>query len=495
MQVAVLSIHKYAFPALSLFAVTALSGIILCFAGLIPLGYWHDEFNTFADLSQKGFYLYIWLTLHWIPRPLSNLFVVGYGALVLLLRAPLITPALSACWLILFASVILVPLYLFRRVAGWQKSAAVILALSLGCAFLLGHTVAEDFYWPMAAFAYLPTLAAVTALLWCLCFRDLERHAWQAVCSILLLIAVFCSELGSAFVASFTGFALIGTAIKRMIAARPQNRARFLQFSDAWLIVPSICSLWVFYSVAVGRAGTGKEFQALGDPLYHHNVFKILTGAVRIFVAEGLSSDGDAASGLWVKGLFFSGSCLTLINIMPDRSHVKPTLLLLCMTFACFATGIVTIAAALHEYGLLCCEHHLTMRLCFDFIALIAAAGCVAGLKSGRESIPGWAPGAAVVCLLAATAIPAYRAAPKLLSDYMRFDSLRAARMENQVAGNSSDKAMTYVVAAPGKVVGGWATSIGTYRFSSTTSVAELGILKLFHKESITFVPAGTNAR
>ena len=129
---------------------------LLAFVGLIPLGRWHDEYLTLHDYHQGGIG-FLWARLlHWSPRPLSELLIYFYGLTVYRVGLPLIGAFIAPFWILLIAAI----LWPVLRGRQGLLPACVLLAM-----LLLGHPVAEVFYWPFGVVAYLPTLTAAAMLL------------------------------------------------------------------------------------------------------------------------------------------------------------------------------------------------------------------------------------------------------------------------------------------------------------------------------------------
>ncbi len=68
--------------------------IVVLFAALTPLGYWHDEYDTFAALRDTSFLHWNVAIASWIPRPVSNFLIGLYGLAVLNMHRQLVTSAL-----------------------------------------------------------------------------------------------------------------------------------------------------------------------------------------------------------------------------------------------------------------------------------------------------------------------------------------------------------------------------------------------------------------
>ncbi|SDV49678.1 hypothetical protein [Chitinasiproducens palmae] len=140
------------------FACTALACCIALFAALLPIGHWQDEYAVFPHMREGGLDAVWSRVLHWSPRPFSEGLIYVYSLAVFAFGRPLIGAALALAWL-LFAVLLLLPARWAPR--GVARRALLLLALAIWCGCLLGHPVAEFFYWPMATLAYVPTVATL----------------------------------------------------------------------------------------------------------------------------------------------------------------------------------------------------------------------------------------------------------------------------------------------------------------------------------------------
>jgi hypothetical protein len=486
-------------------AIVYFAAVVAAFAALIPLGYWHDEFSIFAALRSGGMHYCINILVGWIPRPISNLFVLFYGWSAMATGRELVTSALAPVWFLLFACTALAPFVFFRHANTIAKYTLGVLAMALMCSFLLGHPIAEAFYWPMAAFAYLPTLAAVTILLWSLlgtlCAGDARRPGAGLVRGGALLVAAWSSEIGAIFTFIFASMALATPVAFCLL-----QRKRPSQALKLWLAVPLAGAIWVLYRVAVGRAADAHEGAGLGDYAVRHHAINALMATGPSFTHEMFSLDADTAASLATKAIFLIGAYLTL-SMLPDQnarqsgqreSEQRETGYYLAnLVIAAIATFFATIAAAFYQYGMDCCQHHATTRQDLIFIALVAAAGVPVAFGYGALRKNWLRGGAALVCLVLAVTIPMFKAAPQLAADYMDYHTIRSARVGNWRSGLSPAASMVFVVPAQGQVVGGLSGLNGTYKHDGTSPVplesplfVQLGMLQFFNKQSVTFIPA-----
>ena len=203
---------------LPLLCATVLSLLLLAHAGLIVAGQWQgDEWFNFSLFRTEGAGFLLHRVLTWSPRPVSELLVFGYARAVDALHRPLITPMLALLWGALAACAAA----LLPGAEGVQARRARGLAvLAVLAFFLLGHQVAEMFYWPMGAAAYLGAIAALTlAVMLVLRGRHLSRGG-AALLAGALAIAAGSAEVG-AMAAGAAGTSASSMESRSIPAAQP----------------------------------------------------------------------------------------------------------------------------------------------------------------------------------------------------------------------------------------------------------------------------------
>ncbi len=477
-------------------AIAYFAVIVAAFAGLIPLGYWHDEYMTFATIRSGGLLYSASVLMTWIPRPVSDLLVLIYGWLAVTMRGEMMTSALAPVWLLLFVCTAVSPFVFFRHATATAKCALGVLAMALMCSFLLGHPVAEAFYFPMAAFAYLPTLAGMTILLWSLCAGDTRSRGGNVLRGGALLVAAWSSEIGAIFTFIFASMVMaVPVAFSLLRGRRPSFR-----FIKAWLAVPLAGALWMLYKVATGRAQDAHEGAGFGNDAVRHHALNALLATGPGFDNEMFSLGTNIASTMAIKVLFLTGAYL-ILSLLPSKplkpEHREAAYYLAALAIAAVATFFATIAAAFYQYGMDCCEHHVTTRQDLIFIALIAVAA-VPVLRGHGITRQNWLRPAGVACLALAVTIPMHTALPALASNYMIYDTITATKIENWRAGLSPAPSMNFVVPPQGEIVGGLSGMDGTFKIPNAPGSAfntgpflQLDVALFFNKRSITFISAG----
>jgi len=267
---------------------TAISLVtLLAFAGLIPLGRWHDEYFTLYHFHESGFPYLGERLLRWSPRPLSELLAYTYSLAVYRFDSPLITEFLAIFWLMFVAAALWPVLHNDRAFL----CASVLVAL-----LLLGHPVAEVFYWPFATVAYLPTVAAALLLLtldWGDQIEGLSGNAWIFF---VLTIAAASSEVGALFSAIY---------VVLLLTTRSTEDGR----GHLIFAFPLLLSGTVLYLQFTGRVATGGE--VFGDPSVAHHPIATMSAVAKHLPFELLKGDSGhhaftlLTSGLATKLLFF----------------------------------------------------------------------------------------------------------------------------------------------------------------------------------------------
>lgn len=458
--------------------------VILAFVGFIPLGHWQDEFETVRIYQAEGYPFLLNRLFHWSPRPLSELLIYGYSLAVKSAARPLIGVSLSLTWLAFGLALLAVPVLAWKRLGTRRWSLAILLALALFCLLLLGHPVSEVFYWPIAAVAYMPVVAAISLTLWMFVLTDLSNLRTQFICAVSLVVAATSAEVGAMLVVVFCAIS-IGVALVR---SRQHN---FTLGKIAWIAVPLAASLGVLVLLYSGRVTTAAE--VFGDKAIAHHFFPALRSALHRFIQETVSSDGNGlttenvAVGAATKVLFLFAFFGITRYILSANGMSRNTFWLAVLSLSCFLTAFMTLGAAFYQFGVACCERHDTMRQCFIFIGLASAgAALAAAKKSDTEADRLRTP--YVFLLLVAVLVPAVLAAPDIASDYGNYRRILDARVVNWNAGMAAGDSMVYVQVPAGKIVGGASVPDGTYTSAGDNPGLAKWIIHFFKKDKVTFV-------
>ena len=466
--------------------------IVAAYAGLISAGHWQDEYSSFTSFREhgwEGLYLRI---VNWSPRPFSELLLFVYSRISDSLEAPLITEALAFLWMFLATSIFVVPLVL-RRVFSdnaslWQT---LVLGAALFCLLLVGHPVAEYFYWPQSSVAYIPATAGVLMAMWLLLLSDPRsaRARWAFAGS--LVIAALSAEVGAMLVFVFCSLA-VGLAILQKVRF---GASKLAGGHLVLLCAPFVAAVFVLIMIRLARLENQNEI--FGDPGVAHRMLPSLKNALSTFVRESLSVDGMGASvsslfmGFATKALFALASYATFRTIR--RRQVSAEVYqqwIGLLGLACISTVFLTLAAAYYQFGLVCCQRHGTFRQGLVFIGLMSIAGYVALRRSSdllsRYQQP--AQAGAVVALILAVAIPLSISARDVLEDYRGFAKRLKIAALNWKSGIADTQTASYITLPQGRIVGGLIISEGTFDKNSKAPGSVTSIIDFYRKSSMTFI-------
>ena len=437
----------------------------LCaYAGLIPLGSWRDEYFALSVQNQQGFVATMSRIVQWSPRPLSELVIYLYGLAVEHFGSPVITRAIAPFWIVFTVCVIL-PV--------WRKGHGLLAATTLIAMLLMGHTVAEVFYWPFAVFAYLPTVTAAATLLTLDWGGWLERRGGRVAAVIALLVAAGCSEVGALFT-------LIYATLSILAAWRTYPRYALL------LLLPLLLSLVILYAEFAGRVALGVE--VFGDPNIAHHPLKVLVALkdqlfFQLFKGDGvLIRQRSLDSGIATKLLFLVGVYFAMSAHRHETSPAAQRLRLV-LTIASLATAALILTASLYNFGVDCCERHDTMKQVYVFVALGSFASFLAMRLPARSAWPG------PLALLLAMLIPLWTTAPKLVHDYRNYSAALQARQATWQSGHSPGPSMQVVQVYPGLIAGGVNFPPQTYQRTSSIKGLVDWILLYHNKQSAEIEP------
>lgn len=467
------TIPAYRRPRWIVAAVTLLvcAFVGLSFASLIPLGPWYDEWYTIGHIRDDGFRFVRNRLLGWSPRPLSELFVFAYARAIVYWDRPLVTPALAFAWTFLGAAVLLPPL-LSRR--------GLVASAVLGCLLLLGHQIEEVFYWPIAAFAYLPTLAAAVLILVLDWAGVSQKPAGRVATICALLVAVTASEVGAIFACLYS---VLAAGV--LVATRDRGAV--------WFALPFVASLGVFYLITHGRVQyLGEVF---GDANIAHHPWAAIKAALRTFTWQLVQTDPTKASiknltiALVTKLLFAAGIYLA-VPLGPADRTIRQQLQRAALAGALLGSAFLTLASAYGQFGMDCCQRHGTMRQCFVLVAIGTVATMLA---AWRRPSRGGMVGA--VLLLGAVLVPAGFATRSVASDYRRWHQFADVRTAIWRSGQEPTASLVIPQTEPGKIVGGPLLKPGTYGAAAPDAQDTAKWMMSFFHKSQGVVEAPTASR
>lgn len=432
---------------------------LIAFAGLIPAGRWHDEYLTLHEYHQSGLDFLWHRLIQWSPRPLSEMLVYFYGLAVYHTGLPLIGAFITPFWVALVAAV-LWPWIRNRRLL---LPTAVLLAM-----LLLGHPVAEVFYWPFGVVAYLPTLTAAALLLTLDWGGRIESGAGSTWIVVALTIAAASSEVGALFCVIYIG-TLFGS--RSLVRGRPS-----LLFA-----IPLLLSVTVLFLQYTGRVEHGNE--VFGDPAVAYHPVQTLLAAGKQVLFELLKGGNRhhypaLLTGVTTKALFFAGVYMAMSARNKDNVDARSQRMRLALTIAAVITAALIMAASLYNFGAVCCERHDTMRQGYVLVALGSLATWLAVRRPSRHSR------FAGPLLLVALLIPLGSATPKLIANYRQYAAARQASATTWRSGQSAGPNMQVTQTLPGPITGGLLIKPGSYRRDRQAHDDIHWMLTFFNKKS-----------
>ena len=450
---------------------------IALYVGLIPAASWgSDEFVTFAHLRDDGFRFFLERLLAWSPRPVSDGILWGYERAVAASGRQLIVPFLLLIWSTLPIAALMA--LGVRSATAWLVTSA-ILAL-----FLLGHPVAEVFYWPMGAGAYVLGLAAITYVV--LRLSQARRlTGWGAAsCVAAMLVAAGSSELGIVFVAILCVAMFAVAAVEASVSRRALAVRRI-----AWLLIPLAASLILGGLLATGRVAQGIE-RMVESPVYYHRPWpSLLAAAARLgreITSTAIPSDVSTPRELLDRVLFVAGLtfCLRAGRIVAGSAGR-----LFAVAVALGGAAYVSIASAFAQFGFLCCERHATVRACLFVLMLVVLAFALSRVRLLGRMPRSWAAIAGPVLVGIAVLLPLVESVPAIREDYASEPARVAARDANWRSGRGpAATPMTYRLLSHGRIVDGFGAPTGRNILPGPASGFALGVMQFFRKSEVLMV-------
>jgi hypothetical protein len=353
----------------------------------------------------------------------------------------------------------------------------LLLPCSLLTMFLLGHSIGEMFYWPMAAAAYVPTLAAQTFIFFRLLDGEPAGTKDRILLGMALGVAAGSSEVGAAFVVCFAGFGLAALLVAGLNARRSMADALFL--TPPLILALALLGLHAHFRPPAQQV---VDTTTLGRPLVSFLAALPQLGRDVLSLAEDSTGTGSLLVGLTVKALLFVAfrwCCSRLFD--GGRSR----LLLIGFALSLLGASFLSIVAADYEYGGVCCERHGTLRECMILLALASMAALPGRAAHSGNHPNGWRL-AGPVALLLAIGIAAAPRLPALAHDYGKYRQLVQARAKTWHSGQAADGKMVFHLVPLGQVVGTENLPLrGSASMDAHAPWYVAGILLFFRKDAL----------
>ena len=444
---------------------TALLGVILCYASLLPLGKWHpDEFTRLHSMQTYGWRALADMIFGWAPRPVSELILWAYDLIVTWSGQPHAAYFLAAIWAVTLAGLYFVA----RR----EQRHPALIATVLVAAFLLLEKPGEMFYWPVGAAAYL--LQVATLGMACLLTAERQPDSW--LIGMALVAAAWCSEIGAMTVLLYCAFLLVAQLswVHRVRLCWP-----------TWGVVV-VASLFPIVITALHRR-TINEVMLPGSPTVG-SLWRSLIAALPDQLHELVTARLGAGwwvipAALAVKLLLFSSfRAFAADRSVDTNAKVRSVLLGLALT----VSGFASIVLSYDKFGIVCCERHETLRATLTVLAIYSFAQA----WPTRQSRP-WQAGLLALPLLA---VFCWRA-PDLIYDHSLIGPTLSNRIALWQSGERPGPTMIWTNAPTPRIADGdWRLPLGSYTLMSGAGQGELdwrvrSILEFFGKQNLNVRP------
>jgi hypothetical protein len=448
-----------------LVATIALAGVIASYASLLPLGKWHpDEFTRIHVIQAYGWHQVVNQIFGWAPRPVSELVLWAYAAIVTWTGKPNMVAFLAALW----AAMLFGLYYAAQR----NQRHPALIATVLVAAFLLLEKPGEMFYWPVGAAAYVLGVGSLGIA--CILTAEPRPRPWLLGAA--LVCAAWCSEVTAIAVLIYAAFLLIAHL----------SWPRRVRIS------------WPMWSVAMAAA----LFPIVITVLYRGKISEVMlpgsptVGSLWLSLIAALPEQlhelvtARLGAGWWgipialaVKLLLFLGfRALAADRKVDADASIRSVLLGLALLL----TSYGSLALSYDKFGVDCCERHETVRATLVVLALYSFAQA----WPMRRSLPLRAG----ILALPLLAVFCWRV-PDLIYDH----GLIAPTLSNRSAlwrsGNQPGPIMVWTNAPIPRIADGdWALPPGTYTRTSETSPDALdwrdfAVMSFFGKHVLTVLP------
>ena len=421
--------------------------ILLLHVALLPEAYWQGDDFLCAAFARDFRARFLWIARigRWSPRPFSEILFYGFLRTAETLRQPVTVPFLALLWSMLVASTMAT-----LRHAG-ARSVRVLIGLATCCMFLLGHPVAEMFYWPAGAVAYLSTLAATSLALFLLVDGRADGPRGAFAVSASLVVCAASSESGA--------LAAVPLALA-LAAAWPDRRRAPL------LLAPLLVTGFVVWTLATHRLGSTVGQAA---PLRH---------LLRSLRPTPLALLDDIRSS-WAARLLLALGVRWCWPLVGRSRAPHPALPVFAAALA--AGAAATISAALFQGGDLCCERQDTLRQGWVILAIVALA-----VWSTRWAVRPRLTRLGPAVLLAACLTGVAPRLSGFIGDFRSMPAIVAANHANWRAGREpGTSAMLFRLPPRAAIAGAPILPPGHYAEPADNAWFAHGIMAFFGKRSL----------
>jgi hypothetical protein len=363
----------------------------------------------------------------------------------------------------------------------------LLVALALLALFVAGagHTT-WVFYWPAAAVAYIPTIAASLLLFLQVARGRLSNSAGRLLCGCCLIVAAGTSETGATFALCYGLLQAVQWVLVAFKKGDNLPRPAFV-----WWFLPTVMSVVVLLIVWLNRFHAIERPGLPVGPTKGHPLASLIASmnelpgevlgrSAHFFGWHGLGSRLPSEI-LLALGV---GLCWSRFGPLPKASARQICALVAALWLAC----LFTIAAANLHFGVVCCDQHESVRRCWILLS-VAGIGMLLSPWLGRRRLQRFAISSALAqFLLCAAVLSAWHPTP-VLRTYRMYSSVRQATEQNFQEGfHAGDKQMIFLL-LPETLIAHPQIPPGNYTQGSETPPDIENILTFFKKSCMVARP------
>lgn len=438
--------------------------VMLAYAGLVIVSTWRgDDYGMVPRYRSGGFSFYLHRVLGWSPRPVSELIILLFAKAMIVGRQSATTAFIALMWVVYAGAT------LFAVRQSFRDSVTALLVTPTIIIFpLLMSAPGEVFYWPLGAFAYVPTLAGI-AFCVLTSLGPARPDPVSVPGSLALVVIAGSSEVGAMFALSFSSVWLA-------VLAGEFIRLRMVRLRDQGLIAaPFLASLAIMYMSVTGRVG--KDVEAGGQG---HLLVRSLIGALASVKAEIIGSAPNITPRVLVYVFLFIGWSVCLAH---QRVATWPARRLWVLAASLVMTILGSAFAGWYQFATDCCERHTTCRELM-FLLLLLVASCIFTVlsRSALARAPLFlAPLAVMVCVVIAGA----SRAPDVITEYAHLPSKLTLMRQNEASGRSAGTAMTFHLLPYASLTGEIPLHLGEYANSPDAPWDVRAVLSYYDKRTV----------